>query len=498
MRCVCAAAGIVALSALSASAAGPELIVSTLPSSDTSLLPGTVDSRLVTDFGPLFRSPSGNRWIMQSRADTTGGPADVILTGTGASVTTQFRGDQENPWQPGEGAFAVLGSVTDQYAINDSGDFAFGINELARDVLVLNNNGAWSIVARETETVPFDPTRVWPGTGFDVAGVSADGTQVSYHIANVDTAPASTAVTYLVINGVPQVAVGTTVPTGQLTSPDRPYDAAGSSTYFQVDGAGDTWIAVASLSGSTTNDDIVVLNNNVIAQESFAFSTKTANRRLAGPEVSGNGLHWYVRGQATDNTTNWVAKDSDIVASTGEPITTGASEIWANPTGFSRTFFQITGNDAGGYVVIGGTNAAAPGNAVAVYNGSTVLLRQGEPIDVDGNGMFDDNVFLSFADTGSELYTSFLSNDGYFYTTVQILDGVGADLGEAVIRVRVPSSADFNGVGGVTVQDIFDFLSDWSSQIGGGPVIIRSADFNGESGVTVQDIFDFLTAWSMS
>ena len=50
--------------------------------------------------------------------------------------------------------------------------------------------------------------------------------------------------------------------------------------------------------------------------------------------------------------------------------------------------------------------------------------------------------------------------------------------------------ADFNGAGGVTVQDIFDFLAAWFA---GNP----SADFNGVSGVTVQDIFDFLAAWFM-
>ncbi len=48
--------------------------------------------------------------------------------------------------------------------------------------------------------------------------------------------------------------------------------------------------------------------------------------------------------------------------------------------------------------------------------------------------------------------------------------------------------ADFNGVNGATVQDIFDFLTAWLAGS-------YSADFNGVNGVTVQDIFDFLTAW---
>ena len=48
--------------------------------------------------------------------------------------------------------------------------------------------------------------------------------------------------------------------------------------------------------------------------------------------------------------------------------------------------------------------------------------------------------------------------------------------------------ADFNGVNGVEVQDIFDFLAAWFA---GDP----RANFNGANGIEVQDIFDFLAAW---
>ncbi len=48
--------------------------------------------------------------------------------------------------------------------------------------------------------------------------------------------------------------------------------------------------------------------------------------------------------------------------------------------------------------------------------------------------------------------------------------------------------ADFNGTGGLTVADIFDFLNAWFA---GSP----SADFNHANGLSVADIFDFLNAW---
>jgi hypothetical protein len=48
--------------------------------------------------------------------------------------------------------------------------------------------------------------------------------------------------------------------------------------------------------------------------------------------------------------------------------------------------------------------------------------------------------------------------------------------------------ADFNGSGGVSVQDIFDFLAAYFS---GDP----RADFNTSGAVSVQDIFDFLGAY---
>ncbi len=476
--------------AASTAHARPIVLISTIQTDPTSLVPGTTAGRLNTDFGQLLPSPDGSRWIIQSRATIADSgfdtPADVVLVGNGTSVSTGLRTDLETPWDPT--VFATVGQIADQYAINNDGDFALGATEsTGLDVLVLNNSGAWSVVARQGDPVPFDNTRFWSGSGFDVAGVSADGAAVSFRAINANTNPPTTAVAYLVVNGVPVATTGLTTPTGQLTSPDRAYDSAGASTYFRVSADGATWIAAASLSGTTSNDDLVVVNNAVVSQESFPFASTTANSRFAGPDISGSGARTFFRGQATDNATNWIARDTTIVAQTGQPIITGSTELWANQTGFSRTFFQVDGNDAGNYIIIGGTNAAAPGNAVVTYNTARVLLRQGDPVDINNNGAFDDNAFAYLNNVGGELYTAFLSNDNYAYITVELRDAALVDLGEAVIRIPT-NPADYNGVGGLTVQDIFDFLSGYFAAD-------PRADFNGAGGITVQDIFDFLSAY---
>lgn len=69
-----------------------------------------------------------------------------------------------------------------------------------------------------------------------------------------------------------------------------------------------------------------------------------------------------------------------------------------------------------------------------------------------------------------------------------------ADLsnGATVLLIATPvppaCAADFNNSGGVTVQDIFDFLAAYFAGL-------PTADFNGVGGVTVQDIFDYLAAY---
>lgn len=67
--------------------------------------------------------------------------------------------------------------------------------------------------------------------------------------------------------------------------------------------------------------------------------------------------------------------------------------------------------------------------------------------------------------------------------------GTSDGSGTGIFVVTLPRCrADFNGVGGVTLQDIFDFLGAW---FGFDP----KSDYNGDGDTSLQDLFDFLALW---
>ncbi len=82
---------------------------------------------------------------------------------------------------------------------------------------------------------------------------------------------------------------------------------------------------------------------------------------------------------------------------------------------------------------------------------------------------------------------TWFSDAGRLVLTLGFADTTGALV---LLDIDPPPTcvADFNDVGGVTVQDIFDFLTAWFAND-------PAADVNNAGGVGVQDIFDFLTAW---
>ena len=94
------------------------------------------------------------------------------------------------------------------------------------------------------------------------------------------------------------------------------------------------------------------------------------------------------------------------------------------------------------------------------------------------------------SDTGTELWafdtrTPTDCNQNGINDFAEIAQGTAFDANHDGVIDDCQCLADWSG-GGVSVQDIFDFLNDWFTS---------NADFNHSGNTEIQDIFDFLNAW---
>ncbi|MFN7021986.1 MAG: GC-type dockerin domain-anchored protein [Phycisphaerales bacterium] len=107
-------------------------------------------------------------------------------------------------------------------------------------------------------------------------------------------------------------------------------------------------------------------------------------------------------------------------------------------------------------------------------------------------GTLPERVALAFTPYGNANGGSLMSA---FQCPASVNGDGNLDAAEFVIvelcSLRTPPSccaADFNGSGGLSVQDIFDYLAAYFADQ-------PAADFNGSGGLSVQDIFDYLAAY---
>jgi len=108
---------------------------------------------------------------------------------------------------------------------------------------------------------------------------------------------------------------------------------------------------------------------------------------------------------------------------------TPSVESW-DDTDFGDCFFAMQGNVRGDYVVGGVTNGPSNANGVVVLNGNTVVLREGDPLDIDGNGLFDDNAFINTMGNDDLVITE----DGSIYFTATVKDAANSAYAQGVFR----------------------------------------------------------------
>ena len=269
---------------------------------------------------------------------------------------------------------------------------------------------------------------------------------------------------------------------------------------------------------STTSTSAAALPHrwNVGATGVAAQALSTSRGQALG--CSDNGMVIVGQRQTDFQAVRWVA-----------PVPTGA--VVETPLGFISPGESIAyAVNAGGNVIVGSSTSAALGGDTEafIYTGTMRGIGalpaaagstpSSEAYAVSGDG----RVVVGTSRTGGDFIDPI--NEAFVWTRrdgmrkladvntnvtfgyrLETADGISADgtviTGTAVLIGSNPvvraayvatipryCAADYNGVAGVTVQDIFDFLSGWFA----GDL---RADTTQDFALTVQDVFDFLSLW---
>ncbi|HYE62728.1 MAG TPA: hypothetical protein VD997_12100 [Phycisphaerales bacterium] len=467
-------------------------------------IPGTLFSTTV--FERPQRSPNGQLWIMAADTDFATTSADeVLLIGNANNEITV--GVREGDTAPD---FSAFGAFDDVLGITDAGHFVFSTNTTgpttADEAVVKWNGTAFEFSMIEGQAVP--NTAFVFGSTSSNATIQNDGT-VSF-LSNFTGATTTTDTALFSRTAASMLAQeGTTVPTGQIAGASFTVKAFetgatdGQGFFPSADGQHYLW--TGTVNDATTQDRVIVVDNAVVLQEAAGVPNTSLESPIlaihyAFMEANGD---WFAYGSNAD-TMDWVVRNGALLTNKGAPIFPGAGENWHDAV-TANCFVLASGSPNGNYVVGGFTDSANTlTDSVVVLNGTTVVARENDPVDLNNNGVFDDNVYIrAFVAAGGFV------TDTDLYLIVQVRDGATAvgcatantDLGDVFVRIPLPGGGcpgdecgpqDYNGDGDAgTDQDIEAFFA----CLGGNccdTCFCQGSDFNGDGDFgTDQDIEAF-------
>ncbi len=413
----------------------PLVLFSNLPGSTTAAVPGLpgVEFEPGTDtnhFDRIYGHPSGH-WVMTALADLPSSRNECLIVD--GDVVMQE--GMPAPWTAGA---ENCGTMDTRCSINATGDLAFATNTSGTvndDYVATRIGGVWGYGAREGDPLPGGSGAILEDT-ID-SSVILDSGEVGY-AADRLSGSATTDVDddALVLAGSVLLRMGQSVPSGQFSG-NGDFIESFDLSDFWASASGQSWLVQGDLEGSTSSDDVVIVNGSVVLQEGFllpntGFTDPIDTNGIKGVSMDAAG-HWFVRGDNDGTEQDWVVRDGELIAASGGPVTLAGTEFWSDAQ-LAGCFFGHVGNSRGDYVVAGMTNHPDPArDAVIFFNSSLEVARESDPVDLDGNGLLDDGVFIdSFGDDDL-----FLNDDGELLVVVTLKDGAGVRVGQALVRFGV-------------------------------------------------------------
>ncbi|MDX2199207.1 MAG: hypothetical protein SF069_09585 [Phycisphaerae bacterium] len=508
----CAAIG---LTSSIASAAGIEVIYSEITGHPTSQIPGALDASgmpIAIEFKAIedmnFKA-DGSQWILRGRANSLDTIDTCLLLGAG---TTGNMLAQEAQPVAGGTAPEVYDFFDGVAGFNDAGDFAFGararngVFAVKEKVIRFTAANGFQVVA--TESAPLLGAIDAPvgASGDELLGNSLNGIHLlnDNRVGFVDLSTTNISTLRRPILVYHNAGVNQTFLQSGVTAVGGNVWDSFPSDGFRTTPDGAHYIALGDDEGPTTTDQILVVDGNVVLREGSVIpSTSITVTSIFAFDLLASG-DWFSRG-STPTGSDWAVRNGALLAATGAPITSGgAIANWGD------TFLGCTGNRVGDTIVCGNTDLADPGrDTVVVFNGSDIVVREGDPIDLNEDGIFDDGVFIGRGNNTLAAFAPndfFLTDDRILYFIAPLNDGKGNDLGtfgaggEAFLRLDlnpiVGLLGDMNCDGIVSVGDIAGFVLALTDPAGYAATFpdcdINNADVNGDAVVSVGDIAGFV------
>lgn len=401
-------------------------------------------------------SPLGLHFGINVVAATGVAADDDVLLVDGAVVARE--GDP-TPWPTtGEN----VGTIDPDFALNDLGDILLGNNTSATvddDYIALFQSGVWTVLAQEggminpaLPGIVGGPAGTWDDA-IDAPVLLNTGTAL-WRAEGVDGLTTGTANDELIVlGGGMALQKGVDIPLGQAGGALEFWENFDlNDLYASPDGS--VLLIQGDLTGATTSDDVVVLNGQVIVQEGvplaggpFVEPVDLDGIVKAWIDSAGNS---YVRGNNDVTETDWIYRNGVVIAesSGADEVVAGSGEHWDDAS-FADCFFAFDGNSLGHSVFGGVTDAPLDVNGVLVFDDGAgfrrVVCRESDPVDLDGNGLFDDDRFFNtFGNDDVRLL-----EDGTIVFTATLKDGTGTAVDQGVFRLapQTASCTPRNGSG---------------------------------------------------
>jgi len=235
---------------------------------------------------------------------------------------------------------------------------------------------------------------------------------------------------------------------------------------------------------------VIVRENTVIPKTSIIVADGFAARMLSNGE-------WMVRGDDTSNN-DWVLRNGVLAAQTGASVIQPPLNPIEN---WGTNINTIAPNRVGDWIIAGDTsNVNLTINGVMVLNGTELLAREGDWIDLNGDGIQNDNAFLN------TFRTAWLTDNRLVYFLATLKNQQGINIGDALLRIdaSLPCPADIAPIGPpppdgddtVNVQDLLAVIGAWGACANPNdcPADIAPAP-SGDDTVDVQDLLAVIGAW---